>query len=254
MRLFRALPFFALASLLGLALQAHPHGPVPTADQVADRAIEALGGSAAWDSTRYIRFTFAGRHSHLWDKFASRDRVEGKTEAGEAYVAVVDLQSRQGRVWVNGQEKTGDEAGTYLKNAYAAWTHDSYWLAMPYKLRDPGVNLAYVGQESIDGATYDKLLLTFRDVGLTPGDRYWAFIHRETGLMDRWAYVLESDPDAPPTIWKWQGWQRYGKILLAPERVRVGGEGRLPLSGIQVLDEVPDSAFTSPSPLPGAVS
>lgn len=251
MRLFRALPVFALALFSSSAIQAHPHGPIPSVEEVADRVMNALGGSAAWNETHFLRFTVAGR-SHLWDKFASRDRVEGKTEAGETYVAVVDLQSRQGKVWVNGQEKTGGEAKTYLERAYAAWTHDSYWLVMPYKLRDPGVKLAYVGQESIDGATYDKLLLTFHDVGLTPGDRYWAFIHRETGLMDRWAYVLESDPDAPPTIWKWQGWRRYGKILLAPERIQVGTDRTLSLSGLQVLESVPESAFTSPEPAPGS--
>jgi hypothetical protein len=258
MKLHRSLSLAVLFLLGASALpaveaQAHPHGPIPTAEELADRVINTLGGSAAWNETHYLRFTFAGRRTHLWDKHAGRDRVEGETKEGEKYVVVVDLQSKQGKVWLNGREASGEKAQKLLENAYGAWVNDTYWLVMPYKLRDPGVNLAYVGQESIDGATYDKLLLTFHNVGLTPGDRYWAFIHRETGLMDRWAYVLESEPDLPPTVWKWQGWQRYGKIMLAPDRVMVGeGDRKLPLSGIQVLETVPETAFTSPEPLPGS--
>ncbi len=54
------------------------------------------------------------------------------------------------------------------------------------------MHLAYDGEETIDGVVYDKLKLTFGKVGLTPGDTYWAYINRQTKLMDRWAYFLED--------------------------------------------------------------
>lgn len=254
--MIRSFVLFA-ASLLGLSaahgLQAHPHGPVPTADQVADRLMTALGGREAWDATRYIRFTFAGRRTHVWDKHAGRSRVEGQTKEGERYVVIQNLADKTGKVWLNGQPVEGDRAKELLENAYGAWINDTYWLVMPYKLRDPGVRLVYVGEESIDGAAYDKLLLTFQEVGLTPGDRYWAYINKSTGLMDRWAYVLQDmEPGAAPTVWLWQGWQKYGRIQLAPDRTQVGAEParKLPLGDIQVSDTMPESVFTSPEPLP----
>jgi hypothetical protein len=94
------------------------------------------------------------------------------------------------------------------------------------------------------------VVLTFNGVGLTPGDRYWAYVNRATGLMDRWAYLLQDQPrDAAPTAWLWQGWQTYGRIKLAPTRQQVGGDRKLELGNIAVLDSVPDSVFTSPAPV-----
>jgi hypothetical protein len=68
--------------------------------------------------------------------------------------------------------------------------------------------------------------------------------------MDRWAYVLQNQPaDAKPTAWHWQGWQRYGKIMLAPTRSQVDGDRKLELGDIAVFDNLPDSVFTSPDPV-----
>ncbi len=215
---------------------------------VADRAMEALGGADAWANTHVIRFHFAGRRTHVWDKATGRHRVEGKTRDGDSYVVIENVVTREGRAWLDGQPASGDKAAELIENAYGAWVNDTYWLIMPYKLRDPGVILRYDGEEEIDGVTYDRLALSFEHVGLTPGDRYWAWFNRSTGLMDRWGYVLEDQPaDSAPTLWLWQGWQRYGGIMLAPLRVRVGEDRQLDLGPIEVTDSVPDAVFESPS-------
>jgi hypothetical protein len=217
------------------------------AAEVAARALEALGGAEAWASTRVIRFGFAGRRSHLWDRAGGRHRVEGTTEDGTPYVVIHDLAARTGRAWVGGEEVEGDRLAEMLDDAWGAWVNDTYWLVMPYKLRDPGGKLAWDGEETIDGTVYDRLALSFEGVGLTPGDRYWAWFSRDTGLMDRWAYVLQHQPeDSDPTIWLWQGWTRYGGIMLAPIRRHVDGERSLDLSPIEVVDSVPEALFEGP--------
>ena len=112
------------------------------------------------------------------------------------------------------------------------------------------MNLSYDGEETIDGKAYDKLALSFGKVGLTPGDRYWVYVNRDTGLVDRWSYILQDMPkEGPPTVWKWEGWQKYGNIMLAPHRTQVGNEHKLELSDIAVMDKLPDSVFTSPEPV-----
>ena len=219
----------------------------PRAAEVAAKAIAALGGAEAWAETRFIRFTFAGRRTHVWDKWTGRHRLEGQTKEGEPYVVLDNVTTREGKAWVGGQPATGERADQLVENSYGAWINDTYWLIMPYKLRDPGVILHYDGEEEIDGTPYDRLALSFEHVGLTPGDRYWAWFNRTTGLMDRWGYVLEDQPaDAAPTVWLWQGWQRYGKIELAPLRKQVGGDRTLELSPIEVADAMPDAVFESP--------
>lgn len=229
---------------------AHPREAPPTPEQLAQEVMQALGGKEAWDNTRFLRFTFAGRRTHWWDKHTGRHRIEGQTQDGKKFLVLENVNTKEGTVWIDGQKAEGDQAKEFLDRAYGAWINDTYWLIMPYKLQDPGVNLSYVGEETIDGKKYDKLLLSFQNVGLTPGDRYWAYINHDTHLMDRWAYVLESmDKGAEPTAWRWEGWQKYGNIMLAPKRVQVGGDRTLELGDIAVLDTLPDSVFTSPDPV-----
>jgi hypothetical protein len=220
-------------------------GSAQDAKAVAAHLQKALGGKEAWDNTHFIKFSFAGRRTHWWDKWSGRHRVEGQTKEGQKYVVLENINTKEGTAWLDGKKAEGDKA---KEGAYGAWVNDTYWLLMPYKIQDPGVNLAYDGEEKIDGKTYDKLALSFGNVGLTPGDRYWAYINRDTGLMDRWAFILQDMPkDGPPSAWAWDGWQKYGNIMLAPHRSQLnGGDRKLELGDIAVYDKLPDSVFTSP--------
>jgi hypothetical protein len=219
----------------------------PAAAALAERVMQALGGEAAWSEARFLRFGFAGRRHHAWDRATGRHRVEGETADGEPYVVVHHLDSREGRAWVDGAEATGEQAAELLENAYGAWVNDTYWLLMPYKLRDPGVTLAHDGSREVDGTDYEVLTLSFAGVGLTPGDRYWAYVHPESGQMDYWAFHLESMPaDTEPSLWRWADWQTHGGIRLASRREQVGGDRVLELSPIEVSREVPEGVFDGP--------
>jgi len=218
----------------------------PEAVKIAERTLEAMGGGDAWQATRFLRFNFFGFRLHHWDRYTGRHRLEGETRDGDAYVVLHNIGTREGQVWVNGELKSGEAADEWLERAYGAWINDTYWLLMPYKLQDPGVELAYDGEEEIEGKVYDKLKLTFDKVGLTPGDTYWAYVNRETGLMDRWAYFLESyDEDREPTHWLWLDWQDYGGIKLSPLRRNVEDGSERPLGELAVFDDLPDAVFTS---------
>ncbi len=238
----------AVPAVVGLASDAAPSDPKALA--IADQMLAALGGKEAWEATRFLHFGFAGRREHWWDKHDGRYRLEGTNKESEPYVVLMDLDTKQGRAWLSGQEASGEKLAELLKTAWGAWVNDTYWLLMPYKLRDPGVTIASAGEETIDGVVYDKVQLGFANVGLTPGDRYWAYVNRSTHLMDRWAYILESmDPQGPPTVWAWQGWTRHGGILLAPERAQIGTERKISLQPVAAPAALADSVFTDPQPL-----
>jgi hypothetical protein len=212
--------------------------------------MSALGGAKAWEQARFLRFTFAGRRTHTWDKWTGRHRVEGTTREGEPYVVLENLNTKKGKAFVKGEEVQGEKAEKLLELGYGTWVNDTYWLLMPYKLRDPGVNLTYDGEETIEGKTYDKLHLSFDRVGLTPGDQYWAYVNRESHLMDRWAYLLQdAKPGDKPTAWTWEGWMTFGQIKLAPHRGMVGGDRSLDMSNLAVTDTLPDKVFESPEPV-----
>ncbi len=228
----------------------------PRATEIADRVMRSLGGREAWDKTRFIRFGFGterdgkfqGR-THVWDKWTGRYRVSGQTREGQPYVILMNLNSRAGRAWVGGAEVTGDALKEQLERGYGMWVNDTYWLLMPYKLQDPGVMLTYAGEERGDGGVmYDKVKLAFDNVGLTPKDNYWVWVNRDTGLVDRWDYVLKGE-DVPPTTWTWTEWKKHGDVMLAGRRFNAKDNRTILLHEIAVLESVPDATFTSPDPM-----
>ncbi len=228
--------------------QAQPSPPL-SAPELAEATLQAMGGKPAWDAARHICFTFAARRAHCWDRNTGRHRLEGQSAEGKTFVVLSNINTREGSAYLDGQPLTGEQGTQYVEGAYQAWVNDTYWLLAPFKLQDPGVNLTYEGSEELDGVRYEKLGMTFNNVGLTPGDRYWVYINPISGLVERWAYVLQNqDPNTQPTHWLWQGWQKYGSIMLAPTRAQVGADEKIEFTNIAVRSNVPDEVYTSPAP------
>jgi hypothetical protein len=219
-----------------------------TAQKIADQMMEALGGRDRWDHTRFVHFRFSRQGKGLeitWDRFDGRYRLEATNDAGVPFVVVMNLQTRQGNAALDGRALEGAELSEYLNRAAHMWAGETYWLLMPYKLRDPGVALSYEGEETVGGVVYDKLHLSFEKVGFTPGDQFTAYVNRSTHLMDRWQFKLESGFAGD---FQWSNWQRFGGILLATERTGPKGE-KITFDNIIVSDSLPDEVFTSLQPV-----
>lgn len=226
----------------------------PKAVAIAGEVMKALGGQEAWRNTRYLRFDFVAERdgksvasrAHTWDKHQGRYRLEGTNPQGEPFLVLMNLNTREGSAYQKGQRLTGEEEKKLLERAYGTWVNDTYWLLMPYKMKDPGVILAYDGEETSPSGAWDKVVLTFDNVGLTPKDKYWVFINRDTHLVDRWDFVLKGEP-VPPTTFEWKNWQRKGAIMLASERPNPKEPGRRIVFPVLAAPEsLPDSVFTSP--------
>jgi hypothetical protein len=239
----RALP---TALLLAATLAAPPRASAEgeKALRIADQMMEALGGQDNWDRARFIRFTFDRRGRRLnitWDRYTGAYRLEATNDRGVPYVVVMNLHTRQGRVALEGHQLAGAELSEYLTRASHIWAGETYWLLMPLKLRDPGVILSYEGDENVGGVDYDIVHLRFDNVGFTPGDEFWAYVNRETHLMDRWKFKLESGTEGD---FRWSNWQRFGGILLATERTGADGE-IISFQDIVVADSLPGELFTT---------
>jgi hypothetical protein len=249
----------AALAMTPIALVAQsPPASDPKAVAIADQVMGALGGWAAWDQTRFLRFDFAVDHegktvasrAHTWDKHSGRYRLEGKTKEGDPFVVLMNINTKDGTAWRKGTPVEGEEKAKLLESGFGAWTNDTYWLLMPYKMRDPGVVLAYDGEQTAGGDTWDKLLLTFNNVGLTPKDKYWVFVNRKTHMVDRWDFILKGG-EGPPSSFQWKDWKSYGGIKLAPERVNTKDGTRIYFPVLEVPANVPDKVFTSPEPVTG---
>jgi len=223
-------------------------GSDPRAIQIADAIMEKLGSRAAWNRTLYVTWNHVGRARYLWDRSGGQVRLErAGPRSGKPYVIVFDVESGQGRAWREGSEVTEQsELDSMLEAARREWINDSWWLLMPYRLKDKGVTLRYQGEgQTEEGRPADVLELTLSDAAVAPGSKYFVWVARESGLVEQWAGFADRDRAEPAWTCPWKGWKRYGNIMLCGDHGEIGVQ----LTDIAVLDKVPPAAFTSPDPI-----
>jgi len=213
-------------------------GSNPVAITIADKVMNAMGGRKNWNETQYIYWNFFGARTLLWDKKNEIVRVESLRDD---FKAIVNLKTNEGSVFKDGVEMTNADSLTkYLDRAKRIWINDSYWLVMPFKLKDSGVTLSYLGEgETQSGEAAHVLRLTFEGVGVTPQNAYNVWVSNETSLVKQWAYFPNASDENPGFTLPWEDYFKSGNILLSGER------GDRDLTDIKVLDSVPAEIFTS---------
>ncbi len=226
-----------------------------------DSMLAAMGGEQAWKEARYISFRWQVlRHgevvsdrAHYWDRWDGRYRLEtriranSQMQADQSLVALFDVDTREGRAWVDGQPYTNEMGDQLVERAHAMFINDTYWLLMPYKWRDPGVTVEYLGPEVDDDGEWRVFHLSFDDVGLTPGDQYWVYVSAQPPhLVGKWQYHLEGRESKGPVIY-WKNWRGFGPIQLATTREVSDGSFSIQFSDIEVSDRPPAAIFEPPT-------
>lgn len=217
-------------------------GSDPLAIVIADKAMEAMGGRKSWDNTRYISWNFFNARTLLWDKWKGNVRIDFLKEDLKIIVNIHDLT---GKVLKDGKEMTNsDSLSKYLTKGKDVWINDSYWLVMPFKLKDTGVTLSYLKEDTtLAGKQAHVLELIFKDVGVTPENYYEVWIDPETNLVCQWAfYRTHAEPEANFVL-PWEDYKQYGNILLS------GNRGKRKLTDIKVLESIPENTFTTFEPI-----
>lgn len=212
-------------------------GSDPAAIELADSIMAAMGGRANWDATRFISWNFFGRRELVWDKATGRVRIESPTDST---IYLVNVETGEGRVQMKGQELVeADSLAKMLDRAKSIWINDSYWLVMPYKLKDTGVTLTYLGEEkNTKGAMCNVLELTFNEVGVTPENKYQLYVGVKDNLINEWRYFKSAELDSASAIWPFDNYKQYGNILLSADR----SDDRGP-KNVKVDTELPDAVF-----------
>lgn len=240
----------AASLLLFLVTGCAPNDPNPPAEgfnlagsdaqaiAVADATMTAMGGRRAWDATRHLTWRFFGGRLHVWDKYTGNLRFEDQD-----LTVLMNLNTLQGRAWRAGVEVTDATARQeILHRTQGAWINDSYWLIMPYKLKDAGVTLTYVGEKpDPTGTPCDVLQLTFAGVGRTPRNQYHVYVNRATRLVSHWIYWPDAAVDEPRALGPWTDWQTHGQILLS------SGRGERRHSDVAVFADLPAAVYTDPA-------
>lgn len=208
----------------------------PAAVELADSIMIAMGGRENWDNTRFISWVF-GRRNWMWDKKTGRVRIESLKDS---IVYLANVNDSTCRVQVKGEELTEpDSLKKMLKRAKSMYFNDMYWLAMPYKLKDSGVTLKYLGEDTLKGNRYNVIQLMFREVGDTPQNKYKVYVDVKEKLVRYWSYYKDSKQDTANFTRPWDNYQKYGNILLSGDR----SDGAGP-KNVKVEETVPEKTFT----------
>ena len=203
---------------------------------IANEVMEAMGGRKAWDDARYFTWTFFDFRKLIWDKKTGNVRIESFPDTS---TYLLNINSMEGRFQTKGVEVTEpDSLRPHLERGKSIWINDSYWLVMPFKLKDRGVTLKYVGEENTEaGKNADVLSLTFEEVGNTPQNKYHVFVDKESRLVAQWTFFRNAEQDTANFTTPWNDYQKHGGLLLS------GNRGKRSLSGIAVDMEMEDSVF-----------
>jgi len=229
------------------------NGSDPRAVRIAEQVVTALGGWEAYRAMRYLSFHFVVERDsqvtadwgHDWDRDTGDYRLEGKDDKGEELLVFFNVKTKQGQGFKGGRLVGGEEQQALLEGAYGRFINDTYWLLMPYKLRDPGVTLRFEGEEMVGRQTYEVIRLTFApNFGLRPNDIYRAFVDPATRRIHRWEYMAESG--APPRPAWWNQWKDFNGVKLATERRFEGRNVRFLFTHIVVARDVPPGLFSPP--------
>lgn len=230
------------------------------AEALADGAIKALGGRRVLASPRILTFDFvienAGRsvvrRTHTWDRATGRYRLEGIAENGLEFVTLFNLNTRQGQAF-SGKTTTKEQLRPVpdprqpLEAAYRDFQSDTAWLLGIFRLRDPGVELAYAGQELLGGRPFDVLSATASGpaLGTLPGRQNWVYLDSGTGRPFAWATVPEGQQAR--VTYLISHWQTVDKWTLPTRLDRLGSPWSIRFANLLGMVSIVDNVFDSVS-------
>lgn len=193
------------------------NGSDPEAIAIADKVMEASGGRKAWDQTEVLQWRFFGNRLHTWNKKTGDITIESEKDS---FKINMNINTMEGSVNWKGNELTkADSLDKYLDKGKAWWINDSYWIFLPFKLKDSGVTLKYLGEaETAEGAPAEKLELTFAGVGVTPDNKYHVYVDKESNLVTQWDFFGNYADEKPRFSTPWKDYKQYGEIMLSSSR------------------------------------
>ena len=252
-----------------------PAASDPKAIAVVDQMQTALGGAAAWDQAKQVRWSqkyyrdgkLLGWFEHSWDRWNGRHRfedrnmpsvekaqAEGRPDDIQSTVAMYDLFDHDGKGFAtfDGQQVDRATRDKIVASAHKAWQADAYRLFIFHKLKDPGVRLQLEAPrapiEKLPGLCdpgCDVVKVTFApEVGT---DTWYVSINTSTRMPD----ILERDVPASGGAaggrlgFGLSGWIEAGGIKVPGKLDNIGMSETFEISDLRVGE--PDDSLYIPA-------
>ena len=219
--------------------------PVESAMDVLDKALAAHGGLDTWRSMGTLEYNIVkgDREEHHLIDLKTRSILH----AGASYA----FGSNGSEVWVS------PTLEAYPGNARFANGLDFYFFGIPFVLADPGANREYLGQTTVNGASYETVKISFdAGTGASPDDYYIAHFDPESYQLSALLYTVTFRSQTPNEQYyarTYDAWEEVEGLLLPTQmtsyawdsETRTTGEmyGSATFSDIKLSTESPDPAI-----------
>ena len=206
--------------------------------EIANKVMKSMGGRENWDNTKYLKWNFFGKRLHYWNKETGDIRIEIPNSDA---VILMNINTLEGKVKLGDVEPTkADSLNKYLELGKEMWTHDSYWMFMPFKLKDGGVSLKYNQKKMMLNNEYAYALeLTVSGAGETPDNKYIIYVDTYDYKVRQWDFYPIPTMKEPAFSTTWDNYLNYGNIELADVR------STDTLTDIAVFEDLSETVFTS---------
>jgi hypothetical protein len=204
-----------------LRLFVHESPPTISTESGAENMTQELLNAvnkSAWDTLSIMQWTFRDSHHYLWDKKANNAIIKW----GD-YEVHLNMDAVDGRALCKGVELSGKDKDKVIQKAWSFWCNDSFWLAAPFKIKDPGTQ-RYIAtdQEGKQG-----LLVQYASGGVTPGDQYLWYMD-EQGLPTGYKMWVKILP-VGGVYTSWEDWQQL------PGGAKVASRHKGNIAGLELI-------------------
>jgi hypothetical protein len=198
------------------------------AEALTDKMFAAID-KTAWDTTKFVQWSFRDAHDYLWDK--ERNWVNVKWDDNEVFL---NLNEITGVAYASGELLDGKAKDKMIQKAWSFFANDSFWLNAPVKARDKGTERRVVTME--DGT--EALLITYASGGVTPGDSY-LWILDENGLPIAWKMWVKIIPIGG-VYTSWEDWKTLENGVKIAQNHMLAGKANIPITKLKTGQSLSD--------------
>jgi hypothetical protein len=225
----------------------------PSADDLAHRTVDLMGGGGALKRARYFSFAFKVEKNNQvasfpqqWDRVTGDYHVRGRRPDGIPFEATINVKTGAVHGAIEGRKVSSpDELKKLFQFAYERYISDTFWLLMPLMMLDPPFQRAYDGPRNDScGHTWDLLKLTVEvKPGNPPAGVYWPWISRATGMVEEWDMKPAGLADQPPIEVIFHDYRRVAGLLISLRREMRGLNQSVRFDDLVILPETPKGVF-----------
>lgn len=169
--------------------------------QVSDSIVEtklweAIGGKKNWQNARYFMFSCIGRDGHsfaqgerkyLWDKQTGNCRFEGVTTDDEGIVALFNIKTTDGAVYINGTKLDNPRTvADIISEVTDEFERDAYLLFLPTVLEGDQATYTVAGEKLVGAQRFTVVNVKNRKTSFEAAVDGQLYVDSQTGQVQRW--------------------------------------------------------------------